>query len=843
MMAEEIEHLKQRLEQCAREREASEERFRNVIFKSADGILIVYKTGIIRFANPAAESLFGRKGDELLGAPFGFPVAAGETTEIDLIPKYAQTVVAEMRIVETEWEGETAYLASLRDITERKRAERQRAQLIREQAARAEAERTQKQIANILESITDGFIALDKQWRFTYANSEAEEMLERMREGIIGKSIWEEFPDLIGSRFDEQYRRAVAEQVTVEFEEFYPPLGIWLEICAYPSKEGISVYFRDVTRRKQAEAGLREQTEVVETINRIGQLLSAELDSQKLVQAVTDAATELCGAHFGSFFYNVYDEEGGAYMLYTLSGAPREAFAHFPMPRATDLFGPTFRGEGTICIDDVKKDPRYGKNSPYYGMPPGHLPVTSYLAVPVISRSGEVMGGLFFGHPDAGVFTERAARIVEGLAAQAAIAMDNARLYQNAQQALAEREDLLRREQAARKQAEVASRAKDEFLATLSHELRTPLNAIFGWTRLLAGQKLDDDACNRAIETIDRNAKLQARLIDDMLDVSRIISGKLRLETQPVDLPGVINAAVDTVRSAADAKSIRIEVVLGYDAGLVLGDPVRLQQVVWNLVSNAIKFTPKGGRVQVQLRRIDSHFEITVSDTGLGVDEKFLPYVFDRFRQADSTASREYGGLGLGLAIVRHLVELHGGTVEADNRAEGRGAVFTIRLPVMVVRKPKGVLTGESEGTHPSVSGSLPFDCPPALDGLKVLVVDDEADARELLSIILEQCGAEVKTYGSAAEALEALKQFEPDVLISDIGMPQEDGYVLIEKVRSLEPERGGRIPAVALTAYARAEDRLRALSAGYNMHVPKPVEPAELAVVIASLTGRSRKM
>ncbi|HEX8087982.1 MAG TPA: ATP-binding protein [Blastocatellia bacterium] len=593
--------------------------------------------------------------------------------------------------------------------------------------------------------------------------------------------------------------------------------------------------------RMMIEARLREETETLEAINRIGAMLSAELDQKKLVQAVTDAATELTGAHFGSFFYNVINEQGGAYMLYTMSGVPRQAFSHFPMPRATDLFGPTFRGEGTILIADVKKDPRYAKNSPYYGMPPGHLPVTSYLAVPVISRSGEVIGGLFFGHPDAGVFKERDARIVEGLAAQAAIAMDNAGLYQKAQQSVAEREELLNREHEARQEAEMASRAKDEFLGMLSHELRTPLNAMLGWTRMLQTGKLDEDMFARAIDTIHRNAQLQARLIEDMLDVSRIISGKLRLDAQPTDPAEVINAAIDTLRPAADAKQIRLQVVMDFGAGLVLGDPGRLQQVVWNLLSNAIKFTPKGGRVQVQLERVNSHMEITVSDTGPGIDEGFLPYVFDRFRQADGTSARVHGGLGLGLAIVRHLVELHGGTVEASNRADQKGAVFTVKLPQIVVRKPSGPLAAEAERVHPNASRNLPFDCPPALNGLKILAVDDEADARQLLTVVLERCGAEVRVCASTGEALEALAHFKADILVSDIGMPGEDGYALMEKVRSLEVERGGRIPAVALTAYARVEDRMRALSAGYNMHVPKPVEPAELAMVIASLTGRSR--
>jgi signal transduction histidine kinase len=524
MAAEETELLKQQLAECRRELQASEERFRNVISRSADGILIVDGAGHVRFANPATEALFGRRADELAGAAFGFPVVVGETTEIDIISK-SETTVAEMRIVETVWEGEPAYLASLRDITERKRAEQARAELIREQAARQEAE--------------------------------------------------------------------------------------------------------------------------------------------------------------------------------------------------------------------------------------------------------------------------------------------------------------------------IASRAKDEFLATLSHELRTPLNAIFGWTRLLSSHTLNEDLCKQAIATIDRNARLQARLIDDLLDVSRIVSGKLRLETHAVDLAGVIHAAVAILQSAAAAKNIHVEVALTHSAGSVLGDPVRLQQVVWNLLSNAIKFTPRGGRVEIQLRRIDSRFEITVSDTGPGVDEAFLPFAFDPFRQADGSTTRKHGGLGLGLAIVRHLVELHGGTIEAGNRADGQGAWFTFALPVMASRQADETLTKAIAPPPADGDDPAPVKHLPPLDGLKVLVVDDDADARLLLSAILEQCGAQVVAQASSAAALASLQQFKPNILVSDIGLPEEDGYELIEKVRSLEPERGGGIPAVALTAYARAEDRLRALAAGYNLHVPKPVEPAELAIVIANLAGR----
>jgi PAS domain S-box-containing protein len=604
---------------------------------------------------------------------------------------------------------------------------------------------------------------------------------------------------------------------------------------------GASKIARDITESRRAAAALQEQKEIIETIQGLGQLLSAELDLEKLVQAVTDAATELTNAQFGSFFYNVLNEKGASYMLYTLSGVPREAFSHFPMPRATDLFGPTFRGEGTLRIDEVKSDPRYGLSSPYHGMPPGHLPVNSYLAVPVISRSGEVIGGLFFGHSESAVFTERHEQIVEGIAAQAAIAMDNARLFEAAQLAIREREASLHSEQEARKQAEIASRTKDDFLGMLSHELRTPLNAILGWTRMLSTDKLDKDVFVRAVETIDRNAKLQARLIEDMLDVSRIISGKLRLDAQPSDLTTVINASVDTLRPAADAKDIRVYVVLDFGAGMVLGDPVRLQQVIWNLLSNAIKFTPRRGSVRVSLERINSHVEITVSDSGNGIDEAFLPHVFERFRQADSTSSKKHGGLGLGLSIVRHLVELHGGTVEAGNREDASGAVFTVKLPVMALRKQAEQPDHEAERVHPAVSFSIPFDCPPELNGIKVLAVEDEKDARDLLVAVLEQCGAEIKTCESVAQALDMLSEFAPDVLISDIGLPGEDGYSLIRKIRALEEGTGKRLPALALTAFARVEDRLKALTEGYNMHVAKPVEPAELALVIASLTNQGK--
>ncbi|HEX8293113.1 MAG TPA: PAS domain S-box protein [Pyrinomonadaceae bacterium] len=401
----------------------------------------------------------------------------------------------------------------------------------------------------------------------------------------------------------------------------------------------------------------------------------------------------------------------------------------------------------------------------------------------------------------------------------------------------AEREELLGREREARAEAEQANRLKDEFLATVSHELRTPLTAILGWAHLLRGGGLPGDGAVRALETIERNARSQSQLIDDLLDVSRIVTGKLRLDVVPVTPHSFIDAAVEAVRPAAEAKGVRLQKVVDTGVETVMGDPARLQQVVWNLLTNAVKFTPRGGRVQVRLERVNSHVEIAVADTGEGIAPEFLPHVFERFRQADQRTTRQHGGLGLGLAIVRHLVELHGGTVRADSGGEGAGSTFTVELPVAPIHRREDA----EERLHPAARDTLPaHECPERLDGLRVLVVDDEDDARQLISTGLGQCGAEVVTASSARAALEALAGSKFDVLVSDIGMPGEDGYELIRRVRALPHAAGGRTPAVALTAYARTEDRLRAMRAGFEIHVSKPVELTELVVVIANLARRS---
>jgi PAS domain S-box-containing protein len=407
-------------------------------------------------------------------------------------------------------------------------------------------------------------------------------------------------------------------------------------------------------------------------------------------------------------------------------------------------------------------------------------------------------------------------------------------------EAEAERERLLRNEQTAREEAEQANRLKDEFLATLSHELRTPLNAILGWSQMLQNNNLDETTLSLALGTIERNARAQSQLIEDILDVSGIVTGKLRLDVRAVDLPSVISAAVDAVRPAAEAKNIRLQTVIDPQAKQVSGDPDRLQQVVWNLISNAIKFTPKNGRVQVSLERVDSHVEIVVSDTGVGIEPEFLPFVFERFRQSDGSTTRRHGGLGLGLALTRQLVEMHGGSIAVRSEGEGRGATFAVILPVPALRR-------EHESapplTDPAARNNAPVGFNPELNGLRVLVVDDELDSRDLLKVLLELCGAVVATAGSAAAALELLGREKFDVLISDIGMPEEDGYSLISRLRELPGGRGGgNVPAIALTAYAGAEDRTRALRSGFQMHVAKPVDSAKLVAAVASLAGRIGK-
>ena len=392
------------------------------------------------------------------------------------------------------------------------------------------------------------------------------------------------------------------------------------------------------------------------------------------------------------------------------------------------------------------------------------------------------------------------------------------------------REQLLLRAERARSESEAANRIKDEFLATLSHELRTPLTSLLGWSSVLREARRDEKVLAQGLDAIDRNARVQAQLIDDLLDVSRIVSGKLNLDVRPLDICSVTRAAIGVVKPAADAKGITLDYWEQPAMGAISADSARLQQIIWNLLSNAVKFTPHAGRINVRVLRDGSNVKVTVSDTGQGIDAEFLPRVFDRFRQADSSTTRSFGGLGLGLAIVRHLVELHGGTVSAESDGVGKGATFSASFPL---------LTDRTEPIAVFQSGEIHAAEFHSLDGLRVLLVDDERETREIISTVVERTGAEVKTCKSAREALGALVEWRPHVILSDIGMPDEDGYSFINRVRSLAQDEGGSTPAAALTAYARDEDRKQALAAGYQMHIAKPIAAAQLVMMIAKLAGR----
>lgn len=444
---------------------------------------------------------------------------------------------------------------------------------------------------------------------------------------------------------------------------------------------GIIGFSVDLTEHKELQAKLREETETVETINRIGQLLSAELDLQRLVQIVTDAATDLTGAQFGAFFYNVIDDRGESYTLYTLSGVPYEAFGNFPMPRNTDIFGPTFRGEGIIRLDNVQLDPRYGQNAPYHGMPPGHLPVVSYLAVPVILRSGEILGGLFFGHSEPGIFTARAERIAVGLAAQTAIAMDNARLYRQAQQAI---------------------RTRDEFLSLAAHELKTPITSILGYVQVLqrrAGQEgIASERNERALQTIAQQAKRLNQLIISLFDLSRLQIGQLAIERTVVDLQALVERIVDEMQPTIERHTLAFTAGHFDQAPIVLGDPLRLEQVVQNLLHNAVKYSPNGGVIDVRITLSDEdsqhprHVCIDIADGGIGIPEESLPFVFRRFFRAKNVEKTQISGVGVGLYVAKEVVTLHGGTIDVES-TEGVGSTFHVCLPLHDTSAPTGDTT------------------------------------------------------------------------------------------------------------------------------------------------------
>jgi PAS domain S-box-containing protein len=547
--------------------------------------------------------------------------------------------------------------------------------------------------------------------------------------------------------------------------------------------------------------------------------LSESLTPAQVAASVLTHGLTALGAHAGSVA--LLTERGGELEILDAVGFPQERiekWRRFPVTSEVPL-AEAVRTREMVLIESLQaRESRYPELSALQAVNNSQ----ALAAVPLIVE-GRTVGAMGLTFREIQKFDENDRAFMLAIARLCAQAIERARLYQA--------------ERRMRAEAEEANRTKDEFLATLSHELRTPLTAMLGWTRMLRMDMLDEATSAHALETVERNAKAQAQLIEDLLDVSRIITGKLRLDVRPMELLPVIEAAIDAVRPAADAKNIELQMALDPLAGAVSGDPNRLQQIVWNLLSNAVKFTTRGGQVRVGLGRVDSHVEISVSDTGQGITSDFLPYVFDRFRQADGSTTRMHGGLGLGLAIVRHLVELHGGTVRAQSLGEGHGSTFNVQLPLAEMRNADFGLRVENRESALLQSATQNSQSE-ILNGLRVLVVDDEQDARHLLRTVLESQGAEVVAVGSAREALASLERTMPDVLISDIGMPDEDGFALIRQVRASEAVQGGMIPAAAVSAYVGEENRRQALAAGFQLHVAKPVDPEELIEVVRSLAG-----
>ncbi|MDK6080000.1 ATP-binding protein [Massilia varians] len=548
----------------------------------------------------------------------------------------------------------------------------------------------------------------------------------------------------------------------------------------------------EALRRIRAEEALREETRMLELLNRAGKVLASTLDIDTLLlQSVTDAATELTGAEFGAFFYNSKDANGDAYLLYTLCGAPREAFEGFGHPRPTAVFAPTFNGGPPVRSDDITKDPRYGRMGPHHGMPKGHLPVRSYLAASVSSRSGEVLGGLFFGHSQPKMFDERTEQLIAGFVAQAAVAIDNARLYELAQRAAREREGILASERAARAEAERHSKMKDEFLAMLAHELRNPLAPITNAAQLLRMPSVDENLRLKASSIISRQVRHMTELVDDLLDVSRVTRGLVKLETETLELSGVLRAAVEQARPHIEERKHTLTVEAPMRQVVVAGDRTRLVQVLVNLLNNAAKYTPQGGKIILRLEAGPEQASMTVIDNGAGMDAKLLPHVFDLFTQAERTPDRSQGGLGIGLALVKTIVQMHGGQVEAHSDGPNLGSSVSVLLPL-------------TQGTEAAVAPAP----------------------------LLREQGHTVHVFDGAMRTLASTDIADTHAFILDIGLPDMTGYELARRLRRDHPTAG----FIALTGYGQARDRDLSKQAGFEHHLVKPVEFRALADILARL-------
>lgn len=695
--------------------------------------------------------------------------------------------------------------------------------------AKAALQESEERYRTLFESIDQGFCLLevlfdanDKAYDYRYLEiNEAFEQQSGLT-NAVGKTIRELVPNL-EPQWGACYDQVVKLREAVRFEADVPSMNRVFDIYAVPSgapgQNLVSVLFTDITERKRREAIIATDLENTRLLRDLSARLISEDNIQVLYDEIMATAIALTKADAGTV--QILDEATRDLVLLASQGFDRTMNDHFYRVNAssnTSCGVVLTKGTRTFIDFDVPEcnDP---DGSLQMHVNAGYLSAQS---TPLISRSGKAIGMVSTHWCRQHRPSDQELRFLDLLARQAADLIEQ-------RQTEAERQQILQREQAAREEAEQANRIKDEFLAVLSHELRSPLNPILGWTRLLQNGKLDEARRVEALRTIERNAKLQSQLIEDLLDISRIMQGKLSLTVAPVNLPFVISAAIETVRLAAEAKHIQITLDLDPAVSSISGDAARLQQVVWNLLTNAVKFTPNGGQVTVGLRQLDGLAQIRVIDTGKGINPLFLPHVFEYFRQEDGSTTRKFSGLGLGLAIVQQIVEMHGGTVGAESQGEGQGATFIVQLPTI-----QQTASISFEPTSNQIDIEMP------LAGIQILLVDDEPDTREFQSFLLEQSGATVTAVASGLEALQALERFIPDLLVSDVGMPEMDGYMLLQQIRLKPPNQGGTIPAIALTAYAAEIDQQRALQSGFKVHITKPVESEALVKTIASLLERT---
>jgi signal transduction histidine kinase/CheY-like chemotaxis protein len=574
---------------------------------------------------------------------------------------------------------------------------------------------------------------------------------------------------------------------------------------------------------KHSDAQMASRRATLEFLAEAGQLLSSSLDYRftltRLTGLIVPRLADWCSVHIQGVGV---DATPIAHVDPARAEVLRDMYRRFPLPDDAPYGAPYVlrTGEAQLIAEMTPDILAAVAQSPEHAAIIRGTGFRSGIVVP-LGVQGNAFGVLMLAYGESGRSYDADDLVFAGdLARRASIAIDNARLYEVSQNE--------------RSRAEAATRAKDEFVAVVSHELRTPLNAILGWVRLLRSGTLPESKREHALDVIERNGRAQSQLVTDLLDISRIITGKIRLNLSQVDLANVAAMAIEGVRPAAEAKSIQLELHAEPTAAVLRADGDRLQQVVWNLLSNAVKFTPKGGRVEVRLRQVDSDFELRIEDNGVGIAPEFLPYLFETFRQSSASATRSHGGLGLGLSIARHIVELHGGSIEARSPGTGRGATFVVRFPVTSVISTTTGVARVAATEALAVDALVHVD----LGGIRVLVVDDEPDARELVAYVLEDSGADVRLAGSASEALAVLETFVPHVIVSDIGMPEEDGHALIRAIRLLPGAERKNIPAIALTAFVRDQDRTRALVSGFNLHIGKPVEPAALVLAVADLAG-----